>query len=106
MFRSMHYAIDLQDFLRARNAHVIYELAAEMPEPGTVARPGAGRHPGAARAAVKVEAELRARAAQAVELGRQDFVDIRVAFEELAETILHHHGDAQIGAKPFQDIEG
>ncbi len=59
MFRGVNFAVDVQNLLRAWNAQVIYELMAEVPEAGAKARARCGGHPGAARAAVKVKAEIR-----------------------------------------------
>ena len=64
MFRRVDLALHAQNLLRARDPHVVDELLAEVPEAGAIARAGELRHPGAARAAVKIQAELRPEAAQ------------------------------------------
>ena len=72
MFGGVDLAIHVQNFLRARDAHVVDELLAVVTEAGAVAGAGEFRHPGAARAAVEVEAELRTEAAQGGEFGSVD----------------------------------
>ena len=98
MLGGVDLAIHAQDFLRARNAHVVDELMAEVAEAGAEAGAGECRHPGAARAAVEVQAELRAPAAQRAQRRRQDFVQIGIAFEDFAEAVFHHDRQAQVGA--------
>ena len=106
MFGGVDLAVDAEDLLRAGDADVIGELAAEMPEAGAIAGAGEQRHPGAARAAVEVDAEIgRKPARSAAELRRQDFVDVRIAFEDGAEAIFDDDGEAQVGAEAFQDVE-
>ena len=63
MFGGVDLAFDAENFLGARDRHVVDELLPVMSETGTIACAGEFRHPGAARAAVQIEAELRAEAA-------------------------------------------
>src|ERR1035441_10852745 len=72
MFGSVDFAMHVQNFLGARDGHVVDELLAVVAEAGTVACAGEFRHPGAARAAVEVEAELRTEAPQDSQFGRVD----------------------------------
>jgi hypothetical protein len=69
MFGGVDFAIHPQNFLRARNVHVVDELLAVVAETGAVAGAREFRHPGAARAAVQVQAQLRAEAAQRGQFG-------------------------------------
>jgi hypothetical protein len=54
---------------------------------------------------VDIEAELRTEAAQRRELGRVDFGEIGVAFEDFTETILHEDGEVEISPIAFENVE-
>ena len=105
MFGGMHGALDAQDLLRARDANIVDGLVAEVGEAGAEGGSGEGGHPGAARAAVQIEAEVRAPVAQGEELGREEAGDVGVAFEDGAEAVFDHDGDAQVGAFAFENFE-
>jgi hypothetical protein len=48
---------------------------------------------------------LGAEAAQGGEIGRQDLVEIGVAFEDFPEAIFDEDGEVEIGAEAFEDVE-
>src|SRR5258708_16556792 len=105
MFGGVDVAVVVQNFVRGRDSHVIDELLAIVTETGAVAGAGEFRHPGAARAAVEVEAELRTETAQDGEFGRVDLGEIWVAFEDFTEAILDEDGQAEVGAEAFENVE-
>jgi hypothetical protein len=105
MFGGVDDAIHVQDFLGTRDLHVVDELLAEVAKAGAVAGAGEFRHPGATRAAMEVEAELRTESAKRSEFGRVDFGEIGVAFEDFTEAILDEDGEAEVGAEAFENVE-
>lgn len=64
MFRRVDFSFDVQNLLRSRNSQVVNELMSEVAEAGAETRARCGSHPGAARAAMEVEAKVRLRGAQ------------------------------------------
>ena len=102
MLRRVYLAIHAQDLLRARNRDVVDELPAVMGEAGAIAGAGEFGHPRAARAAVKIQTELRTEAAQRGQFRRQDIGNLGIALEDFAEAIFHEHAELQIGAMPVQ----
>jgi hypothetical protein len=105
MFRGVDCALHAQDLLRTWDVHVIYKLLAIVPEACAV--PGAGqfRHPGAARPAVKIEAQLRAETAQRRKFGKMDFRQIGVALKNFTKAILDEDRQAKVRTKAFQNVE-
>src|SRR5271155_2232467 len=105
MFRGVDLAFNVQNLLRSRNSQVVNELMAEVAEAGAETRARCGGHPGAPRAPVQVETKVWLHGAQGLERWWDQFVDTGVAFEDRAESIFHHDGDAKIGTRPFENFE-
>jgi len=103
MLGRVHCAIDVQDFLGARNADVVGRLAVEVPESGPEPRAGERSQPGAARTAMEIEAQIRSRAPQRAQLRRQDLIDIGIAFEDGAKPWLDHDRHMQVRPEAPQD---
>ena len=76
-----------ENLLRARDAHVVDGVEAEVGEAGAMLGAGESCHPGAGRAAVEIEAERGAALADLADglgatfaIGANDFVDVAGAF--------------------------
>ena len=105
MLGGVDCAIHVQDLLRARDMHVIHKLLAIVAKACAVTGAGKFRHPGAACAAVKVEAQLRPEAAQGRQFGKMNFGKIGVAFEDFPKTILNEDREAEVWTESFQNVE-
>jgi hypothetical protein len=62
MFRSVNFPIDAENFLSARNPHVIRELMPEVRKTRAMLCAAQCRHRGAARATVQIQAKPRSEA--------------------------------------------
>jgi hypothetical protein len=105
MLRSVDGAIDIQDFLRARDVEIVGKAVAEVRESGAGGRARGGGEPCAPGAAVEVEAKGGAPSAQGGELYGQDVINIGIVLEEGAEAGFDDYGHAQIGAGAFEQLD-
>ncbi len=105
MLRCVDGAIHVQYLLGARDMHVIHKLLAIMPKARAVTGAGEFRHPGAACAAVQVEAQLRPETAQGRQFGKMNLGKIGVAFEDLPKTILNEDREVEVWTESFQNVE-
>src|SRR5947209_6597266 len=101
----MHFALDTQNFLRPRDANVIYPGVAVMPEACAIAGAAERGEPGTASSAMQVEAQAGSKSPHGVQVWRQDFVHGGIGLEDVAEAALDSYGDAQIGPMALQNIQ-
>ncbi len=77
----------------------------EVSETGPIAGSREGRHPGAAGAAVEIDAKLRTPTAQRAQVWRQNPIEIGIAFKYGPEAIFHNDGQPQVGTRALEDVE-
>jgi hypothetical protein len=96
---------EVENPLWRRDAHVVYECVAVVPEAGSKSGAGGKRESHAARAAVEVERERRRPLPQGAQTRRQDLVDVGIALKNAREAVLDHYGYGEIGPAALEDFE-
>ncbi len=106
MLCRMDGTIDAEDLLSGGNWRVVNPAGAKDIEPGAEAGAGEERKARAACSTMQIQAESGTESADIRGSGRKKRVDLRIALEDVPETIFHNDGHAKIGPVRFQQMQG
>ena len=101
MLGRVHPACYAQNLLRGRDGNVINPSGPENVEPGAESGPRKKGQPGAARAAVQIQAERGPKIPDRTRPRRQNPAHIGMVLKHGRETVFHHDGNFQIGPGLF-----
>jgi hypothetical protein len=101
----MNGAFLAKDVLRARDAHVVDGLRAKMRKPRPKRRKRCKRQRCASRASMKIDTKIRPKAGGSSGAWRKRPVDVGIAFEDCAKTVLDDDRQLNIGPAGFEQTK-